>query len=419
MKTTTTLGFAISLLLGSQSTYALTPWTDGAPEITIYTSGGAAQDKAYGEVVKKTLAAANSVDVFDDVNPKSGNVGSRWSAYYFVGNDNLGAGLAGKKILLEKRIYGAAGYGVVPLVASIPLEHLNISSAKSTDWVANNKGAWKADITSANGSKYLAKRQSDGGFLGVDTNSLLKPGTENFPTPVNEILTGKPEPKWPTNLTAIPVKGKSFTSVATGGLVYGVGVTEDLYKVLQVAQKRAGTLSSTAVVGNYAEKDLPNLSRNVVGSFLAGKVGNWEQIKIVDKTDGDKVKTLLDSSILAEAGVIAPYQESTSGSHLTPVAVGRRNNGAAVGAVAYAKFLNYPGTPNSIAPASATPNKPTDEDASLPIVKSPTGTSDTGNLLIDWQNGTNVTGYNNVVDGAGFAKRWGIAINSADRNNAL
>ncbi len=418
MKQTTKLGFAISLLLGSQVSHALTPWQDGVADITIYTSGGAAQDKAYGEIVKKTLAATGSVDVFDDVNPKSGNVGSRWTAYYFTGNETLGAGLAGKKILLEKRIYGAAGYGVVPLVASIPLEYLNISGAKATDWVANGTGAWKAEISSANGSKYLAKHQSDGGFLGVDSNSLLKSGTENYPTPVNEVITGKPEPKWPTNLTSIPVKGKSFTSIPTGGLVYGVGVTQDLYKVLQVAQKRAGTLSSSAEVGKYAEKDLPNLNRNEVGSFLAGKIGNWEQIKIVDKTDGDKVKTLLDPSILTEAGVSAPYKESTSGGHLTPVAVGRRNNGAAIGAVAYAKFLNYPGVANSIAPASATPNKPTDEDAALPIVKSPTGTSDTGNLLIDWQNGTNVTGYNNVVDGSGFAKRWGIAINSADRNNA-
>jgi hypothetical protein len=39
--------------------------------------------------------------------------------------------------------------------------------------------------------------------------------------------------------------------------------------------------------------------------------------------------------------------------------------------------------------------------------------------LKDWQNGTNATGFNNVVSGTGFAKRWGIAINSADRNNAV
>lgn len=413
MNNSTKLTAAIALLLGSQAAFALTPWQDSTPDLVIYTSGGAAQDKAYGEVVKKTLAAEGTLDIFDDVNPKNGNVGSRWTSYYFIGNDKLGAGLQGKKILLEKRIAGAAGYGVVPVVGKVPIEHLNILGAKAADWTANGEGQWKAEITSSNGSKYLTKKVSDAGFLGIDPNSLLKPNTENYPTPVNEVITGKPEPKWPTNIKAVP---NLFSIIPTGGLVYGVGVTQDLYQVLQVAQKRAGILPSTAKVGGYSDADLPTLNRNVLGSFFAGKIGNWEQFKFVDKTDGDKVKSLLDPDVLKEAGVSAPPKNSEK---LTPVGVGRRNNGAAIGAVAYAKLLNYPGVAGSIAPAKATPNKATDEDASLPIVKSPTGTSDTGNLLKDWQNGTNVSGYNNVVDGAGNARRWGLAFNSADRNNAV
>jgi hypothetical protein len=414
------LFLAVSVVLGTQPVYALTPWTDGTPDIAIYTSGGAAQDKAYGEVVKKTLAAQGSLDIFDDVNPKSASIGSRWTAYYFIGKDNLGAGLAGKKILLEKRIAGAAGYGVVPLVGKVPIEHLNILSTKASHWEVNGEDAWKANITTDNAKTYLSKRFSDAGFLGVDPNSLLKPGTQNYPTPVNEVITGKPEAVWPSNIKQVPIQGKdAFTIVPTGGLVYGVAVTQDLYHVLQAAQKRAGLLPASVTVGSYNEAALPNFNRNVLGSLFAGKISHWEQFKIVDKTDGGKEKTLLDSAILKEAGVSAPSKENSSGKNLTPVAIGRRNNGAAIGAVGYAKFLNYPGTTNAIAPASATANKAADEDASLPIVKSPTGTADTGNLLKDWQNGTNVSGYNNVVAGAGNAKRWGIAINSADRNNAV
>jgi hypothetical protein len=156
-----------------------------------------------------------------------------------------------------------------------------------------------------------------------------------------------------------------------------------------------------------------------LASLLAGKVGAWDQIKIVDKTDSNAVKTLLDSDILTDAGVTAPYKEATTGSNFTPVAVSRRNNGAAIGAVAYSKFLNYPATKFSIAPAAKTADNAVDEDASLPVVKSPGGAADTGNLLKDWQNGTNATGFNNVIDGLGFAKRWGIAINSADRNSSV
>ena len=420
MKNIKKLSVAISLLLGAPASYALTPWTDQAPDITIYTSGGAAQDKAYGQVVATTLAATGTLDVFSDVDPNTGSVGSRWTAYYFTGNDKLGTGLAGKKILLEKRIYGAAGYGVVPLVANISIEHLNIVGTKAADWTADTAaGSWKTTLTSANASKYLAKHVSDGGFLGVDPNILLKRGTENYPTPVNELITGRPEANWPLDWNGIKTTGAgAFTIVPTGGLVYGVAVTLDLYKVLQAAQKRAGTLPSTAVIGGYSDGDLPSLNRNVIGSLLAGKVGAWDQFKIVDKTD-NTVKSLLDNAILNDAGVTAPHKETTSGSHFTPIAIGRRNSGAAVGAVAYSKFLNYPATPYSIAPASAIADKPIQEDASLPIVKSPAGTADTGNLLKDWQNGTNTTHFNNVVDGSGFAKRWGIAINSADRNNAV
>ncbi len=420
MKKSNTLALAVSLLIGAPSAYALTPWANGKPDIIVYTSGGAAQDKAYGQVVTTTLAASGSVDTFSDVDPATGSVGSRWAAYYFTGNANLGSGLAGKKILLEKRSYGAAGYGVVPLVANIALEHLKVAGQPQTDWDSNGTQQWKKTIDGTNANRYLIKKVSDGGFLGVDPDILLKPGTENYPGQVNELGTGLPEANWPLTLKSIPKTGANpFTVVPTGGLVYGVAVTLDLYKVLQAAQKRAGTLPSDVVIGSYDETSLPNLNRNVLASLLAGKIGVWEQIKIVDKTDGNAVKTLLDSTILDDADVTEPYKESTTGSNFTPVAVGRRNKGAAIGAVAYAKFLNYPGTLNAFAPAQKTADNAVDEDATLPIVKSPGGAADTGNLLKDWQNGTNATGYNNVVDGLSYAKRWGIAINSADRNSSV
>jgi hypothetical protein len=420
MKHTQTLGLAISLLLGSQASYALQPWIDTTPDYVIYTSGGAAQDKAYGKVVSTTLAKSGTLDTFNDLDEK-GNKGKRWTAYYFIGADNLSGGLAGKKILLEKRIYGAAGYGVVPVISATPLEHLNIIGLTSatpleTTGTPNVYSVLINDTASA--KKYLKKVTSDAGFLGVDPNLLLKPKTENYPLPVNELITGKPDSKWSLTLTSVPTTGaNAFTVVPTGGLVYGVGVTLDLYKALQAAQKRAGILPDTTIIGSYAEKDLPKLNRNVIASILAGKIQNWEQFKIIDKTDGNKSKSLLDASILTDAGVSAPTTETVTGipTPVTPVAVGRRNNGAAVGAAAYAKFLNYPATSNSIAPAKATDNTSTAELATLPIVKSPTGTGDTGNLLKDWQNGTNVTGYNNVAN----AKRWGIAINSADQNSGV
>lgn len=416
MKKLNTLAITISLLAGSQGANALTPWADGKPNITIRVSGAVAQTKAYTQAVTSALAAADSVDTFNDVDPATGSVGSNWTVHYFTGNANLGSGLAGKKILLVRRTRGGSGYGVIPQISNIPLEFLNIVGLPATAWIADGTKAWKQTISSTNASTYLTKNIPDGGVIAVDPNILLKPATRNYPDQQIELTTGQPEPDWPTDLTQLP---KGFSVITTAGLVYGVAVTKDLYQVLQAAQKRMKMLSDTVVVGDYTENDMPSLNRTFVASLLAGKIGAWDQVKIVDKTDGNAVKSLLDSSILIDAGVSEPYKESTSGSNLTPVAVGLRNNGAATSVLAYSVFLNYPATANSAAPAALTANNAVEEDASLPIVKAPIIISDTGTLLKDWQNGTNTLGFNNVVDGKGYAKRWGIAINTADRNTSV
>jgi len=405
MKKLNKLAVAISLLAGSQGSFALTPWANGAADLVVYTSGGAAQDLAIAKVISTTLAASGTVDTFSDISGTT--IGGRWQAFYFTGNSALTGGLAGKKIIFVKRSYGAAGYGVVPLFANngegIPLEQLNIQGTQLADWTADGAGKWKQVIDSSNANKYLAKKISDGGFLGVDPEILLQPGTENYPEQVNEVLTGAPELSWPTDINKAP---DGFTRVSTGGLVYGVAVTLDLYKVLQAAQKRSGALPSSVTIGQYTDVALPNLNRNFLASIFAGKIASWEQVKIVDKTvTPAAAKTLTNADILADAGVSAP--DLTGGK--TPVGVGRRNKGAAIGAVGYAKFLNYPGTANASKPAVNTP--PSDDPIAAPLVKSPGGSSATDALLIDWNARTNTSGLN-----GNSLKVWGVALNSGDRN---
>jgi len=430
MKKLNTLSAISALLFCSQGVYALTPWATGylAPDVTIKVSGAVAQTKAFAQTVNTVLAAPGSLDTFNDQDPVTGSVGSRWTAFYFTGSSSLPVGLAGKKILLTRRTAGGSGYGVLPLLTpGIPVEMLNIVGTKATNWTQDTSttsggatGFWKATISATNGSQYIKTFVPDGGVIAVDPYLLLAPGSKNYPDQQNQLLTGAPEAGWPTTVKALPAN--FFTVVPTGGLAYGVAVTLDLYKVLQAAQKRAGTLASTVTVGNYTESDMPTLHHNVIASLIAGKIGAWDQIKIVDKTGGTPVvRNLLDPAILADAGVTAtpPAQESTTGKHLTPVALALRNNGAATSVIAYSVFLNYPSAVNGVAPASKTANDPVIEDASLPIVKEPIIISDTGTLLKDWQNGTNTLSFNNVPVGSGFAKRWGIAINTANQNSAV
>lgn len=105
-------------------------------------------------------------------------------ARFFVGKSTLGEGPAGRKILFEKRSYGAVGYGVIPLVGNdgrgIPIEHFNIQGLPQTIWTADGAKRWVASITGANASTYLAKVLSDAGFLGADPGILLKLGTESY-----------------------------------------------------------------------------------------------------------------------------------------------------------------------------------------------------------------------------------------------
>jgi hypothetical protein len=55
------LTLSVSLLLASQSVNALTPWSHGAPEITIRVSGAVAVNNAYTKVVTDVLAAAGTL----------------------------------------------------------------------------------------------------------------------------------------------------------------------------------------------------------------------------------------------------------------------------------------------------------------------------------------------------------------------
>lgn len=395
---------ASAVLFGlSQSSFALTPWNDGAPDLVIYSSGGAALNAAYGKIVEDTLAAPNSVDTFSDVNA-AGNIGSRWQSYYFTGKANLGAGMAGKKIVFEKRTYGAAGYGAVPLVANngagLAIEHLNIVGLPATAWDADGGTGkkWKKTLNGANASTYLTKTTSDFGFVAIHPNALLKPATENYPEQVTELITGAVEADWPLDLKKVP---DTFTIINTGGYLYGFQVTEDLYRVLQASQKISGSLPANTIIGHYTDAAMPSLSRNFLASIYAGKVSNWEQIKVVNKITGEAIP-LTDSSILSAAGVTAPPLNKDG---ITPMGVGIRNRGTTTGAIAYARLLNYPATPRSHPPAAVTSN----DDIDAPIVKATVSLAQNINLLSDWQTGANVSGLNPTG-----TKVWGFTIHGGD-----
>lgn len=448
----TKLAAVVSLLAASQAASALTIWGNGAPYITIYTSGGSAQDKALNNAVS-ALAVSGTVDTFQDVftaNIRQSSTlinnfptyGGSFTAWYFTGANNLtDVSLHGKNILLIKRTLGSAGYGVIPLLDNTPLDNLSVSglstqanwlspAASSAAYGVTTKAYTAPIVTTLNGgvttntttvpanaaSTYLTQIASQGGFTGVDAPSLLQPGW-NYPAAIKEISTNAPVATFTTSYTPAALTQKNITRFPTGGEIYGIAVTTDLYKVLQAAQIADGslTLPSGHSIGSYtADGDLPTLSSNFIAALLAGNIPDWS--KVLVNTTANGVQALTSTTLTTAAGVTAPGN--------TAVAVAIRNAGAAVGAVGYAKFLGYPYVAGSSAPAQVTPDTATDEENALPLIKAPTNATDTDNLLNDWQYGDNASGHNNVP-GSFFSDAqptyqkshiWGVALQTGDRN---
>lgn len=411
-----TLAIAVSLLSGSQAAHAITPWQAdngdainySTPDYVIYTSGGAALDNAY-DVAVADLAKPGTLSIFRDAAAATTpevNQGTNFSGYYFIGaNDLTNTSLRGKKIYLAKRSRGAAGYGVVPVLGQTAIDQLDIfksaTSKSAAGWLTNVSGSYYQIINNAAAPNYLRSHFSHGGFLGVDALSLiLDPGSVNYPTPTTEISTNAATTPWNPNWKATDLA--SVTRLPAGGLTYGIGVTTDLYKVLQAAQIASGKLPASTVIGDYSNQAaIPSLSRDFVASLLAGKIRKWSDVKV---DTGAPVAPAL-TTFAGAAGVTAPAGNAQ-------VAVGRRNNGAAIGAAAYANFLNYPYAENAVAPANAT-SAGADNGGTGAVIRSPGGVNATNLLLTDWQDGTNASGLNSAT----VKKYWGVAINTATAND--
>jgi hypothetical protein len=384
------LSAAVLLLVGAGSAQALPP--EANPNITIYISGGAAQDVAFDGFVEN-LALPGTFDLYWD-NSNSSNPGSRFRAYFFQTDNTkipgLSTGATPVNVLIYKRSYGAAGYGVVPLLdANYQVKQMDIKQAGAVLPKQGNEPYYRVATTT------LQNARSDAGISGL--NPELYYGI-NYPTAVTE------DPPFPQ--LDVTKASNTLDIVPIGGLTYGLAVTLDLYKVLQAAQIATGTLPAGTQIGDYKnEASIPTLSRYFVGSLLAGKIKTWDEVRVIDErpiasgaTKGNDLGSL--TSFAAQAGVTAPL---TNGKNLVTVA--NRNKGAAIGAAFSAVFLNAPGTANAFHPATS-PGNPVNG----PIVTQPPGAGQVEGALVDWQNGGNSSTYN--PDGG---RHWGIGQNTIDR----
>ena len=378
----------IGTLAGSQSALALPPGTPLPDrDHTLYLAGGAAQDPSLDELIRDNLALPGTFDVYYDSGTPNG---ARYRAYFFTTDGTKVPGLSGtQNVLIYKRSNGGAGYGVIPLIQDPPPPVKQLDFTPAGSWTldsVNNRYVVSATQTS---------QFADAGITGVNPQLL---STGNYPLPVGTGV-GDTFSSKENVAKAVPER---LSVVPAGGLAFGLAVTKDLYKVLQAAQIYSGTLSADTPLDSWDSAErIPTLTRQFVGSLLAGKVKYWDQVKVFNPAGIGK--TLPE--IATDNGIPLP----TAVAGKIPVSVGNRNNGAAVGAIFSAVFLNYPGTAYATPPAL----QPTLLNASAaPFVTQAPGASQQEAVLLDWQNGTNLS---NLNPGANV-RRWGVAQQSTDWN---
>ena len=382
------LSLLAGLLVGSQSALALPPTTP-LPDAghTIFLAGGAAQDPALDELVRENLALPGTFDVYYDSGTPNGG---KYRAYFFTTDGTKVPGLSGtQNVLIYKRSNGGAGYGVIPLIQDPPPPVKQLDFTPAGSWTldaVNNRYVVSASQT----SQFV-----DAGITGVNPQLL---NTGNYPQPTG---TGVGD-VFSTREDVIKSVTERLTVIPAGGLTFGLAVTKDLYKVLQAAQVYSGTLPADTRLDSWESADrIPTLTRQFVASLLAGKVKYWDQVKVYNKAGIGK--NLIE--IATDNGIALPTQYAGK----VPVSVGNRNNGSAVGSAFSAVLLNYPGTANSTAPAI----QPAVLNPALsPYVTQATGASQQEAVLLDWQNGTNLSNLNPGTN----VRRWGVAEQSTDWN---
>ena len=296
-----------SLAAFSQASFAIEPTV--VPDLHIYLSGASAQDKVINALVtdlcKNGTTSTTDLTTFKDDGGVVGAVtGKKHTAWFCTLTNAAVTGLSGpKKVLIHKRSDGGSAQGVSPILANTAIDAMAINNSNCT-----GTGATRSCRISNAGD--LVLHTSDAGVS--DVNPEMFTGLLNTPVGFAPVVA--------TDVAAKLVVKPS------AAVMFGVPVTLNLYKALQIAQGIAPT--AACATGAYTEACLPNLSKIQVSSLLSGQVKDWSAFSFGGV------------ALTATACVSAPTD--------TLVHICKRTAGSGTGAQMYAKFLNAPCTSGTL-----------------------------------------------------------------------
>jgi hypothetical protein len=345
----TKLSIACAAALVTGQALAHAPGT--VADETLYISGASAQDKALAKLVTN-LCVTGTLDTFKD-----GGTGKGYTSYFCTIDSSLVPGMsADKKVLINKRSAGGSGKGVQVVADGIAIEAMNINNGNCTD--ANADRVWDCDISGGVGGNDLFMQVSTAGISDVEPAMFTGP---NVP---------------PGDLAVTPAQVAKLDVTSMNAVIFGLPVTENLYRALQVAQGLGATDS---------EADMPSLTSAQVNGLITGSIKKWNQL-------------LINGTPLTAVAGVTPPTLDVFGPFSNPlVHFCRRVPGSGTQAQMNAVFANSPCAAGVVETARA-PGNP----ANGPIVTEGEGSGD-----------VDVCMANEFA-----ANKWAIGVQSLEKDNA-
>jgi hypothetical protein len=363
-----------------------------APDYTIKIAGSTIQDLNLVKLLE-TLCLPNTLDQYRD-NDATGK-GTYYRAFYCQLDSSKVTGLASvnPKVLILKRNRSGAITGVYPLLE--PGKAINMMG------IANDlAGGTEPQCTrAAGGGEWSCRTDRPGDVfkttpdLGVsDVDPQLLRGV-NYSSAIDGVAFNPPTV---AGVTAV------LTVKNAGAVVQGIPVSRNLRDALQEAQVAMGQLQAICAT-DAAEREkeycMPSLSRSLIASLFAGRIGKWSDIKVEYRPAGAAAATSLP---------LSAYHGGPGNDDL--VRLCRRNRGASTQASFNAHFLNTPCSATGTVPVEEAESNP----IAGPIVLTPTQVTIEENCLADFNDGTNNSAVN-----PGLAKAWAIGMLTTERNTSL
>jgi len=242
------LVIACTAVLTSSQAFALAPTV--VPDETIFISGASAQDKALAALVSN-LCVAETLDIFKDIaNPVK--KGKAYTSYFCTIDAALVPGMSlNRDILINKRSAGGSGKGVQVVADAVEIEALNINNGNCTD---NGDATWDCSIA--------------GGVAGGDL--FLKVSTAGISDVEPAMFVGPNVPAGDSAVTPAQVAQMDVTSM--NAVIFGVPLSENLYRALQIAQGFDSTKDD--------EANMPSLSTSQVNALITGNITKWDQLLV-------------------------------------------------------------------------------------------------------------------------------------------